>query len=505
MAAASPLDIPEILSLIASFVPVWESAWEGPSHELKFVPWNLLSCTLVCKSWRRDMLPQLWAVYSERHMYRIPTKVLAQNSIFFRRLKSFTLTSTSYQPQYELLCTNSGIVSLQWTDFKPFEAAEFLDVLRPLGTTLKELRVHFPDIWSARAPFVLMDVFPKLERLRLSALSCGNGVLCRTFLYASAPVPDLFAFLESSRSVNRVQYPSVKQLTVPASIFGTPRLFLQLLSHCPRIEHLVVEMDLSITTALVPLVQLMVLRWQAVYKVWISYLDTTPRHPLLEATGHDYPGLEKLDTLLDELDQPHTWLRARVERRCENLMGLSACLSDFGVKMAAPLIGQSKYTLRDVDLHCKVGVTSSTAYVLLSRILKTIPALRRLRFVSETTLSEKESIAIFQNGLQQDDQHGGIAGTTRALAQEARGTWVCRNLESLIIKGLWRTASKGRPSNIHKPSMVLQTASARHQWVVRLMTLGEHSEKIISARIQTLPALRTFILNRIVFEYVEIQ
>ncbi|KAF9018210.1 hypothetical protein BGZ52_004460, partial [Haplosporangium bisporale] len=84
MAAASPLDIPEILSLIASFVPVWESAWEGPSQELKFVPWNLLSCTLVCKSWRRDMLPQLWAVYSERHMYRIPTKVLAQNSIFFR-------------------------------------------------------------------------------------------------------------------------------------------------------------------------------------------------------------------------------------------------------------------------------------------------------------------------------------------------------------------------------------------------------------------------------------
>ncbi|KAF9380514.1 hypothetical protein CPB97_008290 [Podila verticillata] len=143
MAAASPLDIPEILSLIASFVPAWESVWEGPSYELKFIPGNLLSCTLVCKSWRRAMLPHLWAVYSERHMCRIPTKVLARNSIFFRHydktiypkkdpffsirrlessyksgfrcrsLKSFTLTSTSYQPQYELLRANPGIVSLQ--------------------------------------------------------------------------------------------------------------------------------------------------------------------------------------------------------------------------------------------------------------------------------------------------------------------------------------------------------------------------------------------------------
>lgn len=178
--------------------------------------------------------------------------------------------------------------------------AEFLDVLRPLGTTLKELRVHYPDIRSARAPFVLMDVFPKLERLRLSALSRGNGVLYRTLLYA--PASDLVAFLESSRSINRVQYPPIKQLTVPASIFGTPRLFLQFLSHCPRIEHLVVEMDLTITTTPVPYVKLMVLRWQAVYKVWISYLDTTPRHPSLETTGHDYPGLEKLGVLWDELN-----------------------------------------------------------------------------------------------------------------------------------------------------------------------------------------------------------
>lgn len=74
MEKENPLDIPEIHSLIASFLPIWEEGAFGKPKS-KLTPRHLLSCTLVSRFWRRVLLPHLWALYSPELMDKVLTKV----------------------------------------------------------------------------------------------------------------------------------------------------------------------------------------------------------------------------------------------------------------------------------------------------------------------------------------------------------------------------------------------------------------------------------------------
>ncbi|KAG0034549.1 hypothetical protein BGZ82_005707 [Podila clonocystis] len=515
MATASPLDITKILSLIASFVPVWE----GPSDDLKFIPRNLLSCALVCKNWREAMLPHLWAVYSNRHMCRIPNEVTNHNGIHFQHydrithskkdrinsfqrpegsknydfqctaLKSFTLTSAYYQAQYELLRTNTGIMSLQWIDFKPNDVPVLLDVLQPLATTLKELTVHYPSFWQALEPFVLLDIFPRLERLKFVTQHSRN----MTLYSAGELVPDLAAFLNSSIRKSKAQYPSVKQLTVPVSMSSS--FLLQILSRCPRVEHLVVEMDPDCGEVSIGVMHGIILRWRAAYKVWLSHLDTPPRHPSLkDAAGGKV--LERLDIHMEgAYDEPGSWLRARFERGCEDFVGLSACVGNRWARVLAPFMQRFKDTLREVDLQCKADLTSGAAFVRLARILGSTTALRRWRLVSEAGLSKVHSMHVFQ-------LHGVAEGSVASWTRQITANWACRELESLVIKGLegiYEDLSAERTESVTLPA-----ASKEHRWATRGTTFDPQLKQLVSYQVQRLPALRTLILNNIVFDYEEI-
>ncbi|KAG0012478.1 hypothetical protein BGZ81_001563, partial [Podila clonocystis] len=197
----NPLNISEILSMVASFVPVWEKSKDG----LRFKPRNLLSYALVSKFWRTAVLPHVWTVYNTEQMPKIPIDVLIKNSIYFRyfevesvdtvkgfcptppklwqkdslgqpllrcsALKSFALTPKALPEQLELLCSNRGVVSLDWWSFSAADLPGAIsDTVAPFAASLRELSVR--ELGGSRSAQDLVDLlvhFPKLERLRLGA------------------------------------------------------------------------------------------------------------------------------------------------------------------------------------------------------------------------------------------------------------------------------------------------------------------------------------------------
>lgn len=72
MSRAHPLETPEILSLIGSYVPAWEDTTWG----LRLAPRAMISCNMIKKTWRQVMLPHLWMFFDDDAMVaaQVPLK-----------------------------------------------------------------------------------------------------------------------------------------------------------------------------------------------------------------------------------------------------------------------------------------------------------------------------------------------------------------------------------------------------------------------------------------------
>ncbi|KAF9959041.1 hypothetical protein BGZ72_010382 [Mortierella alpina] len=78
----NPLDLPEIITNVGRFLPLWKY-----SDNLGFYDFNpaiLLSCTLVNKTWHDSLIPVIWYVYNGYVMRPIPKNVIVKNSRHFR-------------------------------------------------------------------------------------------------------------------------------------------------------------------------------------------------------------------------------------------------------------------------------------------------------------------------------------------------------------------------------------------------------------------------------------
>ncbi|KAF9306230.1 hypothetical protein BGZ74_006996 [Mortierella antarctica] len=333
----------------------------------------------------------------------------------------------------------------------------------------------------------------------------------RSLQTSERTTPNLFEFLAVSTGI--VQYLPLEQLTVPETIFGplSYPLLIKILACCPRIEHLVVEMDRHFDIGTLDSVHETVLNWGTVYRAWIRSLDVasselliggTPGATTIETPSESDSGWQKLDLHLYGPVWSKLKIHVRFERECRDLVGLSAFITSRGVQLVAPWIERFSNTLQQLDLECGSHMRD-TPFKLLGQILGSVTALRRLRFISETGLTKEDSIAVFREKLwQQDDDQEEIAlvVTETGKVEDAHSAWASRDLESLVIKGLWGTLSD-RPEKGHD-AVTLQAASEMHQWVVYGSSgFGKRFKKVISDRIQTLPALRALTLNDAVFEY----
>ncbi|KAG0343090.1 hypothetical protein BG000_008523, partial [Podila horticola] len=121
---------------------------------------------------------------------------------------------------------------------------------------------------------------------------------------------------------------------------------------------------------------------------------------------------------------------------------------------------------------------------LLGQILRSMTALRRLRFVIEAGLTKEESIRIFrENRWQQNDEQDEVAlvVTETGKTEDAHSAWASRYLEILVIKGLWGTLSYDHPEK--DDAVTLQAASEMHRWVVYgSLGFDKRFRKVVSDR-----------------------
>ncbi|KAF9931905.1 hypothetical protein FBU30_009326 [Linnemannia zychae] len=100
----SPLELPEIITLIGSFL----SPWPDWPFTYKFEPHDLQTCLLVCKTWQKALLPVLWSAYSGFEMQHVPGSIISRYCHYFRHLYSSIMHS-------ELLaCTQLETIELSF-------------------------------------------------------------------------------------------------------------------------------------------------------------------------------------------------------------------------------------------------------------------------------------------------------------------------------------------------------------------------------------------------------
>ncbi|KAK5829069.1 hypothetical protein F5H01DRAFT_329478 [Linnemannia elongata] len=181
--APHPLEIPEILALVGSFLPLWEQTiypYNLYNITLEFAPQTLCRCLLVSKLWHKTLLPILWSeLWADFSMHHVPNKVISRHSHLFQTLH-FQKESQRRDFRFFNNCTN--LVELKvFHDEEEYrkgdEAAGSGKQLLRANPRLKVLN------WEGDKPwFVPLDVqdfagFKHLEILSLDGWNCSGGQL----------------------------------------------------------------------------------------------------------------------------------------------------------------------------------------------------------------------------------------------------------------------------------------------------------------------------------------
>ncbi|KAG0011458.1 hypothetical protein BGZ81_002177 [Podila clonocystis] len=522
MANPNPLNISEILSLVASFVPVWEKSKDG----LRFKPRNLLSYALVSKFWQTVVLPHVWTVYNTEQMPKILIDVLIKNSIYFRyfevesldtvqgfcptpqklwqkdplgqpllrcsSLKSFALTPKALPEQLELLCSNRGVVSLDWWSFSAADLPGAIsDTVEPFAASLRELGVR--ELGGSRSAQDLVDLlvhFPKLERLRLGAKF--TPLLLHNSTGITGPC---------------IRIDDLKRLTLYESTwrdrFGA---LLSMFHNGASLEHVVVNMysplkengTVNNSSSGNP-----VLNIQQAVLAWTSRESDLRVNDLFSASGmadeeggsarlfRETHGPERLDIYIYDRTFKGEYLHAEFQHGCQDLVALKTCLDGSDPRMIIPVIASVRHLLRRVELvDVSACAWSHSSFEALSYLLGSLPELVHLKFETRSGLSKEESIAIFQGKFPE----GSNGSTTDTISTTTAG-WVCQHLERLEIRGLWRAYPHDHPDK-KSVDIVLRSASDDHQWVAcGVVEFGNKLKEVISARLRNLPALTELTLS----------
>ncbi|KAG0334120.1 hypothetical protein BG000_008616 [Podila horticola] len=531
----NPLDIPEVLSLVASFVSVWDKT--------KFKPCDLLSCSLVNKLWRQVMMPHLWAVYSPGPMVKVPINVIAQNSVHFRHfdaartdrgrngpiplelwykdpttgqsrlrctgLRTIVLSPFALEGQLNLLRANRSIVSLDWSWGAPTpeERAIIPSAVEPCSLSLKELRLSGDEI-SLEDLVILFDKFTRLERFTL-ATTPNSGLFTRqiTELTESA----------SARSN------TLKQLTIHDKRHYPKRLgpVLSIFRNCPMVEHVVVKVlyppRLQFVRQQLPdqhcesflscwdhllAVQSTVLAWKSRQKdaspsaVHTGDSKDKAGFSLIPISKVASRGVETLD-IHHVLGHPTVPCHVQFRHGYQDLVVLRTCIRKFDPHVIVDLVRTFRHSLRQLELKCEPILAGYTFMEVLGRILGLLTKLQGLELDAGCEMGMDASFAVFQGEFDLEAK-GGLT-TTETPSTQATG-WACRHLEKLSFRGLWLTDDHDCPDK--DQDVTLETTSVDHQWIAKSPAkVDKQLQAIISARIRTLPALRELTLGTVPFAY----
>jgi hypothetical protein len=181
-----PLEIPEILALVGSFLPLWVN--NNPKSPLtlstRFKPKTLVTCFRVSKLWHKTLLPILWYGYWSwlSDMRDIPAAALYRNSHYLRLLY-FNRYSTGDVDLARLNCTNLVDLDIYVDEGRQEPGGGEVTPLLPVKRILRSNPQLRTLKWTGgrfTAPLLDAEDFAGLtglEILALTDLDCSNGRL----------------------------------------------------------------------------------------------------------------------------------------------------------------------------------------------------------------------------------------------------------------------------------------------------------------------------------------
>ncbi|KAG0060029.1 hypothetical protein BGZ90_004232 [Linnemannia elongata] len=117
--SSHPLMIPEILTLVGSYLPLFERRFEVRRHRFVDIwdPKPLLRAGAVCTTWHDILTPILWWTYDYAIMEeKVPMEVLARYITFVRHLSVVDMRHKKHAPLWDVLIKHKHINCLEIHD-----------------------------------------------------------------------------------------------------------------------------------------------------------------------------------------------------------------------------------------------------------------------------------------------------------------------------------------------------------------------------------------------------
>ncbi|KAF9150801.1 hypothetical protein BG015_007386 [Linnemannia schmuckeri] len=113
-----PLMIPEILTLVGSYLPLFERRFEAGRYRFVDIwdPKPLLRAGAVCTTWHNILTPVLWRTYDHAIMDRVPMEVLARYIKFVRLLSLLDKKHKKHAALWDVLIKHNHINRLEIHD-----------------------------------------------------------------------------------------------------------------------------------------------------------------------------------------------------------------------------------------------------------------------------------------------------------------------------------------------------------------------------------------------------
>ncbi|KAF9179305.1 hypothetical protein BGZ51_007007 [Haplosporangium sp. Z 767] len=185
----NPLVLPEILMRVSLFVPLWVKDDNDPNDpKTYFEPKDLLSCCLVNRLWRQEMMPVLWHTIDDRTHVHFPGTVLRK---YASHIRIIHVMNAFQPPQWllgpsevmtrvdeldvvwssnlavRLIRTNPNLQKLVLTGTRgTLNSSVMVETLSPL-VSLTELRLSFFTMTGPSLLAILKNM-PKLKILHLT-------------------------------------------------------------------------------------------------------------------------------------------------------------------------------------------------------------------------------------------------------------------------------------------------------------------------------------------------
>ncbi|KAG0211234.1 hypothetical protein BGX28_008301 [Mortierella sp. GBA30] len=226
----NPLDLPEIITRIGQFLPLWS----GEGFHREFDPKPILRCLLVSRSFRASLLPILWYLYDGYRMRNVPPEILVKYSPYFRIITStgpfkgpfccrnLIELSTVYGQEWsrDLLISNPGLKRLVWGG--PFHRR--IETLEQQQEWELELRA-------------LMGL-ENLDEFRTSGFSLGEGIFVKVLRNNAARLSNLtLSTVAGVTSIEGLELPHLTELHLTLGCAESPAL-VDLVRCCPRLQRL---------------------------------------------------------------------------------------------------------------------------------------------------------------------------------------------------------------------------------------------------------------------------